>query len=200
MITDHDRSGWFGASDTAYIMGKWDTKTFAKWWMKKLGMDNDHFANAAMNAGTYYEHAILDAIGAPRKDHQILLPELRLRVNLDGDGKGEIFEVKTYGVDKEFKVPAKYRRQVQVQMYAKLREEGFLPRAHIVSYGLTEDDYRNFFNPVDMQRLNRHPIDYDEVFICQYLQRLRYLAKCLEEGSMPCMNLQVNCKIYPFPT
>ena len=70
MIADHDRSGWFGASDVSHIMGRWDTKTFSKWWLQKIGLNRDHFTNDAMAAGTNYEHAILDAIGAAEKDKQ----------------------------------------------------------------------------------------------------------------------------------
>jgi hypothetical protein len=116
MIADQDRSGWFGASDTATIMGNWSTKTFAKWWAQKLGIDTSHFTSVAMNAGTYYEGAVLDYIKAPRRDHQILIPELCLRVNLDGDGPRQIYEVKTHGAAKEFKVSKAYWQQVQEQM------------------------------------------------------------------------------------
>ena len=87
MISDNDRSGFFGASDTSYIMGNWNTKTFKKWWMAKLGIDTSHYTSVAMNAGTYYEHGVLDVIGSPRKDHQIIIPEYKLRINLDGDGE-----------------------------------------------------------------------------------------------------------------
>ena len=185
MIADQDRSGWFGASDTATIMGNWNTKTFAKWWAVKLGVDTNHFTNTAMLAGTYFEHAILDYIGAPRRDHQILLPELMLRVNLDGDGVKRIYEVKTHGADKEFKVSKAYWQQVQVQMYAKMQEEQALPRAEIVAYGLTDEDYRNFFNPIDPARLKKYPVGYDPEFIQQYLRRLKYLAECLRKGAWP---------------
>lgn len=185
MISDHDRSGWFGASDTATIMGNWKTKTFGKWWMQKLGLDNSHFTNTAMNAGTYYEHEILDYIKAPRRDFQILLPALRLRVNLDGDGQGQIYEVKTHSAAKEFKVTKAYWQQVQVQMWAKSQVERVVPHAEIVAYGLTEEDYRNFFNPIDPARLKKYPIGYDPAFIEQYLVRLKYLKECLERGAWP---------------
>lgn len=99
MIADHDRSGWFGASDTAMIMGNWKTKTFRKWWQQKLGIDQSHFTNTSMLAGTHYEHAILQVIGAAEMDRQILIPELRLRVNLDGNTGCRIHEVKTYKLD-----------------------------------------------------------------------------------------------------
>lgn len=86
MIREQDRSGWFGASDTATIMRSWNTKTFQTWWMTKLGIGSGHFTTTAMNAGTYYERTILDYVGAKRRDHQILIPEYSLRINLDGDG------------------------------------------------------------------------------------------------------------------
>lgn len=185
MIASHDRSGWFGASDTAMIMGNWKTKTFKKWWLKKLGLDTSNFTTTAMNAGTYYEHAILDCIGVPRKDHQILLPELHLRVNLDGDGPGRVDEVKTHKAEKPFKVSKAYWQQVQVQCYGKLREEGVVPVAKIHSYALTEAEYKNFFLDIDPDRLKEHPIEYDPDFIAQYLERLAILGPALEIGAFP---------------
>ena len=205
MISDQDRSGWFGASDTAIIMGNWKTKTFQKWWLQKLGLDKSHFASRAMLAGTYYEHAILEAVGAPRMDHQILLPEYKLRVNLDGDGPGQIYEVKTYKLAmtipqsasltapftqgsrgaKEWKPKREYIQQVNVQMFAKLQEEGSLPAAEIVAYGLGEAEYRDFFLDIDPKRIKRFPVVYDKLFIARYLRRVEYLADCLEKGVFP---------------
>lgn len=185
MISSQDRSGWFGASDTAMIMGNWNTKSFQKWWMQKLGVDDSHFVSTAMNAGTYYEHAILDAVGAPRKDHQILIPEFRLRVNLDGDGPARIWEVKTHKSENEYKPTKAHVQQVQVQMFAKKMVEKELPKTEIVSYGLVEADYRNFFNDIDTRRLRTHPVAYDDKFIAAYLPKLMYLKQCLEKGVMP---------------
>ena len=185
MIASQDRSGWFGASDTRIIMGNWNTKTFQTWWMTKLGLHSGGFVSDAMYAGTYYEHRILDAVGAVRKDHQILIPELLLRVNLDGDGPGRIWEVKTHSVDKAFKVSKAYRDQVIVQMFAKKHEEGKTPKAEIVAYGLAEGDYKNFFHPIDKGRLTRHPVEYDIDFIGQFIPKVKRLKKCLEEGRWP---------------
>lgn len=185
MIDNQDRSGWFGASDTNIIMGNWNTKTFKNWWLQKLGLNTSHFTSKAMNAGTYYEHAILDYIGAPRKDHQILIPELHLRINLDGDGPGRVDEVKTHKAEKTFKVPKNYWQQVQVQCYGKLREEGVVPVAKIHAYGLTEAEYKNFFLDIDPDRLTEHPIEYDPKFIEEYLKRLAILGPALEKGIFP---------------
>lgn len=185
VIESQDRSGYFGASDTAFIMGNWKTKTFQKWWLQKLGLNTDRYTSKAMNAGTYYEHAILDVIGSPRKDHQIIIPEYRLRINLDGDGFGRIDEVKTYNYEKGFKVTKGYWQQAQVQMYGKLKTEKVIPETRIWAYGLLEEDYKNFFNPIDKERLKEHPIEYDNKFIDGYLHRVIYLKDCLEKGVMP---------------
>lgn len=185
MIQTSDRSGYFGASDTSYIMGNWNTKTFKNWWLVKLGLSTSHFTNAAMNAGTYYEHAILDVIESPRRDYQIIIPEYNLRINYDGDGDGRIDEVKTHKADKPFVVTKGYLMQVRVQMFGKLCEEGKLPKANIWAYGLKEEDYKDFFNPIDKDRLKSYPIEYDSDFIESYLERVKYLKDVLERGLFP---------------
>lgn len=185
MISDQDRSGYFGASDTSYIMGNWNTKSFQNWWLVKLGISTSHFTNVSMNAGTYYEHAILDVIGSPRRDYQIIIPEYNLRINYDGDGAARIDEVKTHRAEKPFVVSKAYLMQVRVQMFGKLREEGKLPTARIWAYGLREEDYKNFFNPIDKERLKDYPIEYDGDFIESYLKRVIYLKSVLERGLFP---------------
>ena len=185
MIADQDRSGWFGASDTSYIMGGWNTRTFEKWWMQKLGVNRDHFQTDATAAGTYWEHTILDYIGVAEKDKQILIPELLLRVNYDGNTGSHIVEVKTHKVEKPYKVSAAHRRQVNVQIFA-MKHTGFQGvTAEVAAYGLTEYDYSNFFGDIEPQRLTRHPVEYDEVFMCKYLSRLEYLRDCLQRGAWP---------------
>lgn len=184
MITDHDRSGYFGASDTDKIIGNWKTKTWEKWWMQKIGINNDHFDNRFTVAGTNWEHRILDSLGLSdlEKDKQIIVEELKLRVNLDGNTPFRIKEVKTYQWKNAFKVPRKYINQVQVQMYASGIHE-----ADIVAYGLEEADYDNFFRDIDNRRLKEIPVVYDQSWVeTVYLPKLRILADCLQRGVMPC--------------
>lgn len=178
MITNKDRSGWFGASDVSYIMGNRETATFKKWWLEKLGLRQSNLNTKSMRVGTNYEHRILDTIPNVKKDRQILIPELRLRVNLDGE-TDIIHEVKTHLIDKPYKPTKAHKQQVIVQMYAAEKE------AEIVSYGLTEDDYMNYFNPIDIDRIQHHKVDYDEDFIKEFLENLKYLRRCLEKGEMP---------------
>ena len=182
MIADKDRSGWFGASDTDKIIGNWKTATFEKWWMQKLGINRDQFGNRYTSAGTHYEHRILESLGIPMEfDKQIIIEDLRLRVNLDGNDTDTNYECKTYKLDKGFKMPKKYPNQTQVQMFASE-----LKKTKIIVYGLNEEDYDNYFNPIDPERLQEHLVGYDERFINGiYLPRLEYLAKCLKEGRFP---------------
>lgn len=182
MIADKDRSGYFGASDTDKIIGNWKTDTFAKWWLQKMGINQDHFDNRYTSAGTHYEHRILESLCIPMEfDKQIILEDLRLRVNLDGNDADTNYECKTYKFENGFKMPKKYINQVQVQMFASR-----LKKSKIIVYGLVEEDYDNYFNPIDPERLQEHPIAYDEKWIREvYLPKLSYLAECLKEGRFP---------------
>ncbi len=182
MIASKDRSGYFGASDTDKIVGNPNTKSWRKWWLEKIGIEKSNFTNRAMQAGTYYEHRILNSLGvALELDKQVIIEDLLLRVNLDGNTADTIYECKTYSLDKGFKVPLKYKMQVWVQMYAT-----GIRKAYIVAYGLTEGDYKNFFNEIDKDRIKLIPIEYNEKWInTVFLPKLKYLAECLRKGVMP---------------
>ena len=181
MIQSQDRSFYIGASDTSYVVGNWTTKSFENWWLEKLGLNKNDLNTEAMQAGNNFEHKILDALGIKNleKDKQIIID--RLRVNLDGNTETCIYEVKTHNIEKEFKVSKQYWRQAQIEMYASK-----IHNLYIVEYGLKEDDYKNFFNSIDKDRINLIKIEYDEDFIQkEYLPRLKVLTKCLKEGVFP---------------
>ena len=191
MIATKDRSGWIGASDTAMVMGNWSTPTFKRWWATKLGITTNTYTSPAMLAGTYYEHPILDAIGVRKRDRQIRIRRLRLRVNLDGEDNA-VHEVKTYRgkpdhvtadgelAYKPFKVTKAYWQQAQVEMFAARKP------LCINAYRVTDAEYRNFFLPIDPERLSEHPIVYAPTWVKnEYLPRLRILAKALKKGVYP---------------
>lgn len=178
MIHDKDRSGWIGASDTSFVMGNWNTATWAKWWAEKLGIRSNHFETIYTKTGTWYEGKVLDALEVKKRDRQILIPRYRLRVNLDGETR-MIHEVKTHK-DPDFRVSKAYWQQAQVEMFAAKKP------LEIVAYHLEAEDYLNWFRPVDMARLTHHPIPYDTEWIgCQYLPRLMQLSECLKKGGWP---------------
>lgn len=180
MIASQDRSDYIGASDTGMVMRSWDTKTFEKWWRTKQGLYENNISTNAMKAGTAWEHKILDALGIPEmeKDKQIIIG--RIRVNLDGCTQEMIYEVKTHSADKEFKISADYRRQVNVEMWSS-----GIHRAVIVSYALEPEDYDNYYREVDPSRIKIHVIEYDEKFIRKYKARVAVLCDCLVTGRYP---------------
>lgn len=183
MIESKDRSGWFGASDVDKIVGNWKTKSWLDWWMIKLGIKQSRFESEAMLAGTHWEHKILDSLHIPemQTDEQILIPELRLRVNLDGSTCSKIYEVKTHAAEKAYKIPKSHRQQVLVQMFAKGVED-----AEIVSYGLISEEYKNFFLPVDLERRKENPVEYDAEWVNGvFLPKIKVLAAYLVRGEIP---------------
>lgn len=184
MIQSQDRSNYIGASDTSMVVGNWKTKTFEKWWLEKLGLYKNDIKTEAMQTGTNYEHKILDTLKIEdlEKDKQIIID--RLRVNLDGNTDTCIYEVKTHNKENEFKVSKQYWRQAQVEMYASN-----IHKLYIVAYGLNDNDYKNFFNKIDKERIELLQVEYDENFIKdEYLPKLEILTNCLKKGVFPDAN------------
>ena len=183
MIKNKDRSKYFGASDTKYVIGNWNTKTFKNWWLEKLGFATERYDNKYTLAGTNYEHKIIDALNIPliEKDKQFIKD--RVRVNLDGNTKEKIYEIKTYGFEKGFDIEKHkdYIYQVQVQMYVSK-----IHKAEIDAYGLLENDYINFFNDIDLERLSKYEIEYNEEWLKEeYIPKINYLTECLIKQKFP---------------
>lgn len=188
MITNPDRSGWFGASDSRFMVAKNRTsKSWLEWWNEKLGYQAREIHSEAIAAGTAWEHKILDAVDpAIRKDHQVLIEKYRLRVNYDGDKDGTIYEVKTHNFLKEFKVTNPYWYQAQAEMYAWKLKYGQVPRLYIVAYGLIEQEYKDYSGRVDDSRIEMYQVEYDKAFIQdRYLPNLKELCRALRKGRFP---------------
>jgi hypothetical protein len=183
MIASHDRSGYIGASDVQYVIGNWKTKTWEKWWLQKLGINQDHFDNRYTIAGTNWEHRILESLHIPNleMDRQFIIEDLRLRVNLDGNTPTRNKEVKTYQWAKGWKTPQKYINQTQVQMFGSN-----IFGTDIVAYGLEEADYDNFLRDIDPDRLQEIPVEYDPKWVeTVYLPKHLILCDCLKRGVFP---------------
>ena len=183
MIASKDRSYYIGASDNAYVIGNWKTKSWLKWFTQKIGIDNSHFDNVYTITGTHFERRILESLDIPMEfDKQFINEDLRLRVNLDGNTEDCIYECKTTKDNiNEFKMPKKYINQVQVQMFGS-----GIRKAKIVVYQLTEDDYENFFRPIDPDRRREFPIEYDPEWLQKvYLPKHLILRDCLVKGVLP---------------
>lgn len=195
MITNLDRSGWFGASDTHRIMNpNHTTNTWINWWDVKLGkVDSDTGRNIYTITGTVYEHPIIESIDEGIIcDGQILIEDLLLRVNYDGWKDGTIYEVKTHSAKKDFKVTKEYWEQCQVEMYVyqEMQEKWFLPdfkKLYIVSYALVDSDYESaragYADEIDLSRRNMEEIRYDKDWIKgKYLPTLKPLTRSLRKG------------------
>lgn len=186
MIRNQDRSGWFGASDTAMVMGNWTTQTFRSWWLVKLGTISEHFSTRAMEMGNLFEIPIIHAIEALEGrriklgKHPIYLPRYRIRTNYDGLCS-TLIEIKT--TKKMFKkVPKGYWQQCQVLMFAARRK-----LTELYAYELNDFDYEApYFPEIDPGRLHRFEIAYDDAFIhSDYLPRVEILARALRERRYP---------------
>ena len=189
MIKNKDRSKGFGASDTSIIMS-FDTKTFRKWWLIKLGVVSNSFSNLYTFVGSEKEHQILRRIAENtgrdiKFDEQVKIRRYRLRVNFDGTTKDSIEEVKTTmleNVKKALNNDA-YIQQINVEMFAKK-----LDTAELWVYGLVDEDYKNIFLEIDNERLFKKVVKRDNEFLKRYLQRLKYLCYCLKKRLMPSKN------------
>ncbi len=183
MIASQDRSYYFGASDVEKVLGNWKTKTWLNWWLQKIAINNSHFDNKYTLAGTHFEHRILESLGIPMEfDKQFINEELRLRVNLDGNTEDTNFECKTTKEDiRLFKPPKKYINQTQVQMFGS-----GIHHTKLVVYQLLEEDYDNFFRPIDPKRRRVFDIEYNPDWIDKvYMPKHLILRDCLVKGVLP---------------
>lgn len=186
MIHDFDRSGYIGASDVRYVMGRWQGRSFENWWREKLGLQHSHFQNRYLQAGNAWEHRILDSLAVTDlvKDNQFIREELKLRVNLDGNTDNTIYEVKTYRLASGYRNPKAHIWQVQIQMFAS-----GISHAEIITYGLLEEDYLHV-GEVDPSRIGRIPVRLDPVWLYQeYLPRHKKLVECLIHREWPAEDL-----------
>ena len=176
MITDKSRDYYIGASDTQYVMSNFNSKTFKRWWLIKIGAEGNDYENIYTNAGNRYEQKILDTLFVPYRNEQVIIGQLR--VNIDGRTDEEICEVKTH--KNKFRVTKAYWYQCQVEMWAFQ-----VYHSRIIAYQMQPDDYE-FNNEIDLERITQHPIEYDETFIYeQYLPRFHYLCWCFKYDIQP---------------
>lgn len=189
MITNLDRSGWFGASDTSYVIRKdRTTKSWLEWWDVKMGRrEAPQLHTREIDAGTAWEHKILEEINPKiRKDFQIKIDKLGLRVNYDGDLDNTIYEVKTHNYLKEFKMPNAYKHQAYVEMFAWKKHFGKLPKLYIALYSLIDSEYENYSTAVDSNRISFYEVKYDKSWINGvYLPNLKELCRAMRKGGIP---------------
>lgn len=189
MITDYSRKLWIGASDSLKVITpNHSTQSWREWWHEKLGLcERDFQGNIYTHAGTIYEHPILESWDKNiNKDRQLIIEDLRLRINYDGDLDGNIFEVKTHKAEKPFEISKYIQAQVQTQMYvwkekAKLGEVPNFNNLYILSYGLYEDEYDVEEPQIDFNRIKVHKVKYNKAEVKHFLKCLKPLAEEIKE-------------------
>lgn len=181
------RAFWIGASDVKFVMSNWKTSTFMSWWTEKLGVTKKDLKTIYLVSGRYKEHQIANHYAETHNekvilDRQVKLRQYRLRVNLDCETKKRIIEIKTHKFsENDWKLPIIYWQQCQVQMFATGKRD-----ACIYAYAMKEEDYENFFLPIDEKRIAEIPVEYNADWINhEYLPRLVYLSKCLKTRKTP---------------
>lgn len=189
MISDTDRSYWFGASDSLKVLTpNHTTKTWNDWWNEKCGVgERDFKGNIYTQAGERYEHPILEAFDKDiYKDRQLYVEDLRLRVNYDGDKDGIIYEVKTHRRKNAFEITPYIYAQIQTQMYV-WKEAGDVPfkKLYILSYGLSDEELHDPNPVVDPDRIKVHKTKYDKGHVKRFLQELEPLVERLDEMRKP---------------
>lgn len=187
MITNKDRSKWFGASDTSRIFGNYNTDTFRLWWLVKLGVTQNNYSNQYMDVGNILEIPIINKIKAITGEkiklgkRPLYIRKYRLRANLDGYTRHKVIEIKT---TKEMfqKVPLSYWRQCQVLMFATKKH-----KCELWAYEVSDEEYQApYFAEIDGSRLRKFVIEYDENWIkTKYIPRIKYLARCLKGRKYP---------------
>lgn len=188
MIKDHDRAYWFGASDSQKILTpNHDTKTWQAWWRVKCGLEDPEFTgNRYTAAGTRFEHPILECFDKKiNKDRQIIIEELRLRVNYDGDLDGTIFEVKTHQALKPFEMTPYIYAQCQTQMYVWRQTRDDFKGLYVLSYGLLDRDYENLeptVDDIDFDRIKVQKVKYSKGHVKRFLKALEPLAEELKQN------------------
>ncbi len=187
MITNTDRSGWFGASDTSMLFANTNTDSFRLWWLVKLGIIKNDFINIYTNTGNLLEIPIIEKIreitGEKIKlgKHPYYIKDKRIRVNIDGYTKTKNIEIKTSKTG--FSKPSlAYFRQCQVIMYVTKKLY-----CDLWVYTLLPDDYLTpYFPSIDAERLSKISIQYDECFINnEYIPRVNYFSECLRKKVFP---------------
>ena len=160
-------------------------------------MEPDHSANIVNFTKAYPNAMIVSSskafammkhfFGTDFEDKQIIIEDMRLRVNLDGNTPSRIKEVKTYQWEKGWKkTPAKYINQTHVQVWGSWLSGMEIEGADIVAYGLEAADYDNFLRELDPGRLKEIPVSYDPGWLEKtYLPKHMILCDCLKRGVFP---------------
>src|SRR5699024_4473070 len=126
MITQtNDRFKYIGGSEANMIYMSYNSKTFVKWWSKKLSeVPEEVFTNKSMSVGTILEHDVIDLYESVNevkgcKDKQKIKGIARANTDyILGDKVSDVkVTTKAFEWMLSEKVPINYKRQLIHYMY-----------------------------------------------------------------------------------
>ncbi|OEH55240.1 hypothetical protein AQ616_09365 [Oceanobacillus sp. E9] len=188
ITTTSDRFKYIGGSEANMIYMKYDTKTFIKWWEKKLAeVPEEEFNNKSMAIGTILEHDIIDlyesengVIGI-RDESKV---KGIARANTDYILGDKVSDVKATSKAFEWlisgKIPPNYKRQLIHYMYVFE-----LPNASIIAYQVDEERLLYPFDSLDLYKLFEIPVNISAEQLQEHRQRVEYLEHCRDLMIFP---------------
>src|SRR5699024_10170629 len=183
ITTTSDRSNYIGGSEANMIYMNYNTKTFVKWWSKKLsGLPEQEFSNKHMSVGTILEHDIVDlyervnGVKGIRDESKV---KGIARANTDYILKGRVSDVKATSKAFEWflsgRVPINYKRQLIHYMYVFGLDE-----ASIIAYQVDDSLLDNPFKELNENKLFEIPVKITENDILSHKNKIEYLEYCRE--------------------
>lgn len=188
ITTTSDRYKYIGGSEANMIYMKYDTKTFIKWWEKKLSeVPEDEFNNKSMAVGTILEHDIIDLYESVY-DVKGIRDESTIkgiaRANTDYISGNKISDIKASAKAFEWfisdKIPPNYKRQLIHYLYVFELYE-----ASIIAYQVDEDRLLYPFEELDESKLFEIPVVITPDQIEEHRQRVEYLEHCRDLMIFP---------------
>ena len=189
MITElADRQFYIGGSEANMIYMNYDSKTFIKWWSKKLDYTpEEKYTNLNMSVGTILENDIID-LYERLNGVQGLRGDKRTkgiaRANTDYIIDDKVYDVKATNKAFEWylknQVYIGYRRQLLHYCYVY----GF-KKAAIIAYQVNDDLLNNPFQELDESRLFEIEVEITEKDLEIHRQKIEFLEQCRELGVYP---------------
>jgi len=188
ITTTSDRYLYIGGSEANMLYLNYQTKTFKKWWSKKLTeLPEDNFTNKAMSVGTILEHDILDlyeSVNRVRGVREESKVKGIARANTDYILNDKVSDVKATSKAFEWfingKVPINYKRQLIHYCYVF-----GLNKASIIAYQVNDDLLANPFETLESAYLFEIPVRIKESDIKLHKSKLDYLEYCREIKIFP---------------
>lgn len=189
MITAvNDRYKFIGGSEANLIYMRYNTKTFKKWWSKKLSeLPEEEISNKSMSVGTILEHEIMDLYERVN-DVKGIRDKAKIkgiaRANTDYILGKKISDIKASSKAFEWfisdKVPINYKRQLTHYLYVFE-----LTEASIISYQVDNEILNNPFNELLSEKLFEIPVPITKQEIIIHKQILEYLEHCRDMNIFP---------------